>query len=335
MTTCFGLLLSHWCYKLRNFSDTLFHSTKSSKEKSQDPNNTIYESILSSNVSEVVPTNVPHVLGPVRSLDVIIPSKSGILDGDWYLKQANPKDTSAYPWQKTRSYLNFELVPWRKPRPQTRDIPEPEVIERDNSEMLIKWNEQEEDKILKKLHKLGQKSEKSSVITRRSSKKGNNNMKLHKKNNVKVKLIFEMEMKNRHNNQSSSLYATKPKIKTRTFEKRAKMRLKTPDYGGNDSSYDPWQKDTEAVYVAIKELESKRNHWGYFSQRNININELINDKFSSVQTQGTINTSTSGKMSEYKRLSANKKVNRSKAIVTYCFVDNGKYSKHFCTKCKR
>lgn len=329
MTTCFGLLLSHWCYKLRNFSDTLLHSSKPSHEKSQDPNNTIYESILSSNVSEVLPNNVGH--GPVRSLDIIIPSKSGILDGDWYLKQADPKDTSAYPWQRTRNYLNFELVPWRKPR---RIITESPVKEIDKSEMLIKWNEQEEDKILKKLRKLGEKCDKSSVITRRSSRK-DNKMKLQKKNNVKVKLIFEMEMKNRKNNQSSSLYATKPKIKTRTFEKRAKVHQKTPENDSRASLYDPWQKDTEAVYVAIKELESKRNHWGYFSQRNININELINDKFSSVQTQGTTNTSASGKMSEYKRLSANKKVNRSKAIVTYCFVDNGKYSKHFCSRCKR
>lgn len=327
MTTCFGLLLSHWCYKLRNLSDTLLNTSKSSYDKSQDPNNTIYESILSSNVSEVPPNNVPHIHGPVRSLDIIIPSKSGILDGDWYLKQADPRDTSAYPWQKTRNYLNFELVPWRKPRP-SRVESESTPRQVDNSEMLIKWNEQEENKILKKLHKCDKSN---SFISKRLSKQ--EKMKMQKKNNVKVKLIFEMEMKNRKNNQSSSLYATKPKIQTRTFEKRAKNRQKTPV--GEEFIYDPWQKDTEAVYVAIKELESKRNHWGYFSQRNININELINDKFSSVQTQGTTNTSTSGKMSEYKRLSANKKVNRSKAIVTYCFVDNGKYSKHFCSKCKR
>ncbi|XP_063706363.1 ras guanine nucleotide exchange factor Y-like [Culicoides brevitarsis] len=179
--------------------------------------------------------------------------------------------------------------------------------------MLIQWNEQKENRILKKLHKVEQKCD---SLVRRSFKQEKT-----KKNNVKVKLIFEMEMGGKKSDQSSNdeKSDSRPKIQTRTFERRPK-REKTPED-------ELWQHDTEAVYVAIKELESKTNHWGYFSQRNINISELLTDKFSSVQ-------SNVSRMSECKRLSAHKKVNRSKAIVTYCFVDNGKFSKNFCAKCK-
>lgn len=330
MNTCIGLLLAQLCYKFKIVSDRLNNSGEKPEQQNLENNNTIYESILSSSLSES--SNEKHeayIHAPLRSLDVIIPKKTGILDGDWFLKNS---DSCSYPWRKTKNYLNFELVPWRKPKPDfepsnTPPIPDP---------MPIKWNIDEENKILAKLSKKRNKNQ----IKKQSKEK------MSFKNNVKVRLIFALELKNKKHKPT---YATIPKIKPRIFEKAPLLPLLEETTMKNKSQFDKiWQqKPNDAVYIAIKELEVKSNHWGYFSQRNININEII-DKFTvqksyhlthenvnKLQINNTSDT-YSGRLNEYKRLSLNKDVNKyKKAFVTYCFVDNGKYAMHFCSKCKR
>lgn len=274
MNSCFGLcgnVILTKCNKLKLKISYLNKKAKPSTKEDANNNerNTIYESIVS--VEAFLDSNESHRAAvfaagrPLRSLD-IIPSKNGILDGDWILKFSEA-DLNCYPWATSKDYYNFELTPWRR----SQYVDGPEVM----AAPIPQWDTETENRILSKLHRKSQ-----NLVKKKDSFRKFKNSALVIEEAARLK-------------QSKS-----DKIPRRQF-------TRTP------TNCDNFRDN-------VLKSDQMPRHWGYFSQRNSQLLHLVNKYKNS-------------SMNDYKKLSQKKKINTTKAIVTYCFIDNGKHAQFLCS----
>lgn len=295
----------------KNETDKNTTNNNTSSNNNQTQRNTIYDSLLNP-ISRGTPDRTPFLNNNLRlqSLDVI-PRKSGILDGDWILKFSDA-NVNTYPWQRDRSHFNFELTPWRSSKTNVQADPQ---TNSGWAPMPIKWNVEEEEKILSKLRKkqnkaLTKKSVKSTrsvkIKKRGSLRSHQGSFKMKVKNDIKARMVFALEVQNSQKRGTEKCLPTVP-LSIRHFSKS------------------PFNTRKEAVSVAIEELESKQHCYGYFSQRNVNIYDII-DKFQS----------TNSLCSDYKTISKQKKVNQAKkVVVSYCVGEQSQHLGRCCTSCRR
>lgn len=323
-------------------------------------NELLYESIISVeqhttiNSSRTHLTRLPLGSHQVKSLD-IIPRKNGILDGDWILKISNADLNSGYPWHTSKSYYNFDLTPWRRSRPSSvgqildaPQVPKPtttvaaaaaSATEQQPLANVVmplvvpQWNIEAENRILSKLHRNSR-----SLV----KKKQNTSDTKKLRDKVRVRLIFAaIEVKDKEKNKNlEKVEVQSPNIPLRTF-KKSNIILENIKKYSNTTQQKNEQKQKQPKITPPIPL-----HWGYFSQRcnpvaikSLSINNthtktpgLVDNTKFRYSTNSLASIKSQYSVNDYKRItSEKKKLNSSKTIVTYCFIDNGKFSQFLCS----
>lgn len=317
MNSCFGLCCGNViltkCNKLKFISNKISYSNKKSnqnrkedannnsspaKAASQPPqsattkslgNNTIYESIIS-------------VENPLSAEERNAARRSAAFVGS-PLKSLDiiPRKNGILDgdWILKFSDADLNSYPWHTSKdyynfdltPWRRSRPGSTshlVEEPDMAFAQPQWNVVAEDKILSKLNRKS-----NSLVKKKESFRQPPAL----KNKLRVRLIFALEAKKKINT------ATLPKLPQRSFKK------------------------AKNIAEVVSPPPPTPSHWGYFSQRQTHILNIISDKF---RSSNSIAPSVKSQ-NEYKGLSQKKKINQAKAVVTYCFLDNGKYAQFLCS----
>jgi hypothetical protein len=238
---------------------------------------------------------------PPKSLD-IIPRSTDILDGDWILR-CSDSEASVHPWSEQRNLHNFDLVPWKRP---TRPTEETKFES-------FSWATKEQNRILKRLHKLETKQNRDQVKKRLCDEQ-------KVKKRVRVKVIFTFELRQK------TMEVLTPKFVTRSFQQQF---------------YQHQIREMPSVFSQ----ETFRKHLGYFTQREKeNFYEQLETDFRYTGSTWKSNKfSTQKSVNKYKRINSHKSLG-SESKVAKTFKDyqtegdrNGKaidLLHILCDKCK-
>lgn len=179
--------------------------------------------------------------------------------GDWVMRYTN-NETNFHPWQINTKFSHFELVPWRQ---QKKNIDllnaigcEPVQLTDDNRQQLRTLQKFEVARS-KRLLKQRLKIEKNRI-----------------KRQIKIRLVFSLELRHK---------------KMKLFRARQnQLRRQFPNgVGGGGGERQLFAFDPNCFSLATE-------HWGYFSQRNKGVEELLVNDVSQLRaiTNGSATSKT-------------------------------------------
>lgn len=237
---------------------------------------------------------------PLESLDVV-PRYMENINGDWILKYSD-SETNTHPFKNN---LDFALVPWRKNRSiDPLNAPCFEPID--------------QTKVLQKFHKLEVKRNRTQLKKRLQSEKL---LQLRKKRNVKVRLLFQLEMKKR----KIDCLGSSNRFQQRSFQRLSPLAVDLPKMGKIPSL------PKTGNIIIIEENECFEKHLGYFSHRFLD--QQIKEKAENKKNLKKLN-SIKDKGRQNKYLNSVKKTNEYKSISEY-YVSECESTDLLCKKCRK
>ena len=239
---------------------------------------------------------------PLESLDVV-PRYMEFVNGDWTLKYSD-SEINSHPFKNN---LDFALVPWRKNKSvDPLNAPCFEPID--------------QTKVLQKFHKLEVKRNRTQLKKRLQSEKL---LQLRKKRNVKVRLLFQLEMKKRKIDCLSS----SNRLQQRSFQRLSPLAVELPKMGKVTNL-----AKIEKIGIMEEYEKQFEKHLGYFSHRFLD--QQMKEKAENKKNLKKLN-SIKDKGRQNKYLNSVKKTNEYKSISEYYVSDSEKSANLLCKKCRR